>query len=245
MVQSLSKKDPSPDDPLTSLRKEIAALDAELERLKKDLSPFETAIHTRLAKEIGRVRDLSGIYKQQKAEKKAKRLEQKKRGKNYKEPKQLLLNRKKEEGITGLTLTEQKELKRIYKEAIVQVHPDKFNQSEDEKIRQATALTVRLNKIYKGGDLDELMNFYETIIGGNELTYIERSSEPVADPKARIASLKRKKEALANQLEQLKSSYLYHILTSYENPFSFIDELQIQFQERIKQLEKRTRKRLS
>jgi hypothetical protein len=44
------------------------------------------------------------------------------------------------------------------------------------------------------------------------------------------------------KLQKLQANYLYHVLKTYDNPMVFIDELELQFQEKIGKLEKRTRK---
>ncbi len=243
MDQSISKNEEAPDDPLGSLQKEIVGLEAELERLKKEVGAFEGEIYRRMQQQISRVRTLAALYKQQKKAKKAKRLEQKKRGKNYREPKQL--KPLKEQGEAGIVLNgeEQKALKQLYREAVVQFHPDKMNHAgEEAEIQRATAITARLNSLYKQGDLDELLYFYQTIISGSEGRGRSAPTESVVDSKARMASLKKKKKALEMQLEQIRSAYSYHVLMTYEPPLSFIEELRQQFEDRIALLEKRTRK---
>jgi hypothetical protein len=242
MDQSLTIQENSSSDPLSSLQAEISELQAELEKVKKELNVFETEIRAKLDREIARIQELTILYKKQKREKKEKRLEQKKRGKNYKEPKQVNRSEKIKGDEISLSIHEQKELKRIYKEAIVQVHPDKIDhKGEVDKIQRATLITTQLNAIYKSGDLEELINFYQYIILGNELSEKDKSMENTADPKARLLFLRRKKETLIKNLEELKASYIYNVLTTYENPLSFIEELHQQFKERIVQLEKRTR----
>ena len=242
MDQSLRRKDNNQDDALNALQGQVAALEAELGKIEKELGAFEDEIHKRLDKQIARIRELYALYKRQKKEKKAKRLEQKKRGKNYKEPKQVKHYTQPKEDEVALNVEEQKELKRLYKEAIVQVHPDKFvHGGELDKIQRANAITAQLNGIYKRGDLEELINFYQYIISGHESPERSYTTEPVVDAKVRLEALQRKKEILIDQLEQLKNSYTYQVLTTYENPLSFIGELHVQFQERIAQLEKRTR----
>lgn len=248
MAQSLRKNEGAPgedhqDDSISGLQEEIAVLEASFAKTKQELSTFEGKIHARLDKEIARVRELTELYKQQKREKKAKRLEQKKRGKNYVEPRQTTLPDKPGAVEAPVDPEQQRELKRLYKEAVVHVHPDKLMHSgEQDRIARANAITAQLNGIYKRGDLEELINFYEAILSGDALAEKGTSPEVLVDPRLRQQSLRKKKVALLAQLEQLRRSYTYTVLITYENPLHFIDELYLQFQERIKQLEKRTRK---
>ena len=243
MDQSLNKLESASEDPVGRVQREIAVLEAELEMIRKDLGAFELKINARLHREIARMRELAELYKSHKKEKKAKRLEQKKRGKNYVEPKQVQLKNKDREEGKALDLKEQKALKRLYKEAVVQIHPDKFiHAGEQDKIQRANAITAQLNGIYQRGDLEELINFYEEIVSGNAMHESSYHVEAIPDLNIRLESLLKKKGVIGKQLEQLKSSYAYNVLTTYENPLTFIDELHLQLLERIKQLEKRTKK---
>lgn len=229
--------------PLSFLQREIAALEAELEKVQNDLGAFENIIHSRLSQEIRRLKELSSLYKKQKRDKKLKRLEQKQRGKNYKAPTHLQPSQVSLKQMNDASEEERKELKRLYKEAVVHVHPDKINHGgEHHKISQATALTAQLNGIYQRGDLEELINFYDHVILGNTTPNIEPTLISTVDENLRLAHLSRKLETLSRQLHDLKNSYTYGILTTYENPLTFIDELYIQLHERITLMEKRTKK---
>ena len=84
------------------------------------------------------------LYKQIKKAKKAKRLEQKKRGKNYKESEGLQIISSKKKSI--ILPKEQIEKKRLYREAMLHVHPDKFFKNE-EQTEIATDITRQLIEI--------------------------------------------------------------------------------------------------
>jgi len=242
MLPSYDHQPLSNDHNIRKLQKEITALNEAIEGVKNELETFERIIHNKLNQEIRRLHELNQIYKSNKLEKKLKRLEQKQRGKNYKAPTQLKPANPKHAPHSDLDAAEQKELRRLYKEAIVQVHPDKINHAgETENIIRATDLTAQLNNIYKSGDLEELLNFYQYVILGNSLDDLQIIM-PEVDGDLRLAHLMKKKDALTKQLSELKDSYTYGILTTYENPLTFIDELYIQLHERIKLMEKRTKK---
>lgn len=243
MSHSYPERNYLPEDSIGKLQRDIALLENELKIAKSELESFEGQIQVQLELQILRIQELFAIYKQQKVKKKAKRLEQKKKGKNYKEPKQpVLFNRQKE--VEPYGSLEKQELKRLYKEAVVYVHPDKYQHAgNEEEIKRATSITAQLNGVYKRGNLEELLNLYHFIVSGHSGVENTLIKEEVVDPKARITSLKRKKASLATALEDLKSSYTYKVLKTYENPLSFIDELREQFNSRIIQLEKRTKKR--
>ncbi|EMR01572.1 hypothetical protein [Cesiribacter andamanensis] len=231
------------DDLLGLLQQEIREMETELESIKQELAPFEAQIHARLDGHMDRIQQLADLYKQQKREKKARRLEQKKRGKNWQEPTQLRTVQPSTEAPPAQADAIQRELRRLYKEAVVQVHPDKFvHAGEQERIQRATAITAQLNALYKRGDLEELIHFYHAIMGSTAVAEKGRGAAGLSvDPQLRLEALKRKKEEVRQRLEQIRGSYLYTVLKTYENPLLFIDELQQQFEERIQQLEKRTR----
>lgn len=244
MSHSLPERNSYPEDLIGILQREITLLEKEVEITKSELETFELRIQTQLKQQILRIQELFAIYKQQKLKKSAKRLEQKKRGKNYKEPKQPILFKRQKAAESLDVSLEKQELKRLYKEAVVYVHPDKFQYAGDEEeIKRATSITAQLNGVYKRGDLEELLNLYHYIVSGHRVEQTDMIKEEVINPKTRIASLNKKKASLATNLENLKSSYTYTVLKTYENPLLFIDELREQFRKRIIQLEKRTKKR--
>ncbi len=109
---------PTPDpSELNSLELEITTLETQLTEAERIVNSFETQIRSKLHNEIRSIKELTALYKQQKRDKKAKRLEQKKRGKNYKEPQGVLKAKPAGNPATALDPDEQQELKRLYKEA--------------------------------------------------------------------------------------------------------------------------------
>jgi hypothetical protein len=242
----LPEKKPDPENAaIAALQMEISALQKtfDLERIK--LNGFNQLIHTQLDKVIAQVLHLFELYKSQKKAKKDKRLAQKKKGKNYKEPTAVIQKSILVANNFGLDKETQQEIRRIYKEAILQVHPDKIHHdSGEEKIQKATAITAQLNGLYKKGDLEELIQFYQFVILGDEAADQDNTTHPIVNSKVRLDALRKKKIDILKQIEDLQQSFTYQVLVTYENPLTFIDELRIQFQERIKQLEKRTRTKL-
>jgi len=217
-------------------------LEAELTRVESTVNTFESHLRAKLQIQILRIRELTELYKLKKSSKKAKRLEQKKRGKNYKEPQGLKKVNIAKTSKTKLSSNDQQELKRLYKEAIVQVHPDKFVNGEEEKSRKATELTTQLNALYEKGDLDELSDFHEHIISGNAMSHVPFKASSIVDAEAMVVFLQKKKAELWQSLQEIKTSRLYEVVTTYPEPDAFVNELRIQFEERIRLLEKRTRK---
>jgi hypothetical protein len=238
-----NKKQVPNKDSIQKLLTEISILEENASLIAGEISSFEKSIRLKLNLLISRLVLLNEKMKEKQQLKKAKRLEQKKRGKNYKEPVLLIFPKEKiqtqSEGDSG----EKQELRRLYKEAIVQVHPDKINHAgQPDQIQLAHELTTQLNGIYKNGDLEQLLAFYQNTILGNSLEVNHKAEMPAVDSKIRLKALKTKKETLAMKLQKLQANYLYHVLKTYDNPMAFIDELELQFQEKIGKLEKGTRK---
>lgn len=228
---------------IKTLEAEIADLERDLSAAEMKLNGFENQIRTQLDAEITQVNILTLLYKKLQRAKKDKRLEQKKKGKNYKEPVAGLKPQEQVHKAADLLtqLSQGQELKRLYREAMLKVHPDKFAHDKEQMAR-ATDLTTQLIEIYKSGDLEDLVAFHEHIVTGNAMSHVPYQPEQVANPASLLQFLQKKKAELDYALEILKSSYTYQVLETYENPLSFIDELRVQFQQRILQLQKRTRK---
>lgn len=225
------------------LEQEIAALETALQQTERTLNAFESQIRFQLGSQIDRIRALTVIYKKQQDNKKAWRLQQKKKGKNYREPVGLLKINRQIAVDDLLDMEDQQELKRLYKDAITKVHPDKFSQESDLLNEKATALTAQLIDIYKGGNLEALKDFHEHIISGNALSHVPFEPQTVANPDALLVYLRKKRDEMSQLLEALKACEFNRVLTTYADPLTYIDELRLVFEQRIVQLEKRMKTR--
>jgi hypothetical protein len=239
MAKSIVRAGSSFHSKIESLEKEIAMLESEIQDVESIVNTFQSQIRLQLHRQIRRIRELASLYKSQKKTKKEKRLQQKQRGKNHKEP--AVPKRLPMRSGNRLNANNVHELKRLYKEAIVHVHPDKFVQADADKNGKATALTVQLISLYEKGALDEMKDFHEYIISGNAMSHVPHEPASIEGPEVMINFLERKKQALIKMLGQNKELELYKVLKTYPEPRKFIYELDLQFQQRIIQLEKRTR----
>ena len=222
------------------LREQIQLLEQELEEIKKETRIFQNLLRTHLSDLIIESQELFILYKQIKKAKKAKRLEQKKRGKNYKEPTGLQVVSKRKESV--ILPEEQKEKKRLYREAMLHVHPDKFVTNETQT-DIATEITKKLIEIYKTSSLETLQAYHAHIFKGNTEILLNDHAA-----KIKISSkddyLQKEKEQLEKTIELAKNNHLYKVLTEYKNPLTFLDELKVYYEDRIFKLKKRTRKGL-
>lgn len=222
------------------LEQQISILQNELENIQKEIRNFEVLLRSHVSDLIVEAQELFILYKKIKKAKKQKRLEQKKRGKNYKAPKALQIISKEKKPAT--TSTNQKEKKRLYREAMLHIHPDKFSMSEKET-DIATEITSRLIEIYKTGDLETLRAYHAHIFRGNTEIILDSVASKIKVAPAENY-LKKEKERLEKEIELAKNRQLYKVLTEYENPLTFVDELKAYYEDRIFKLKKRTRKGL-
>lgn len=223
----------------TLLKARIRLLKQELERIEQKTDAFEVILRSHLTDEIIEEQELTVLYKKLKRSKKEKRLHQKKLGKNFREPTGL-------KGVIGNNINEtnteaQKEKKRLYREAMLQVHPDKFSMNTDNT-DLATEITTRLIEIYQSGDLEALQNCHTHIFSGNAMIQNINPSATNMDFDAKGSYLKNEADQLEKRLILVKSKHTYKVLTGYEDPLSFIQELQEYYNDRILKLRKRTRK---
>lgn len=218
------------------LKTQIQAIEQELATVEQKTVAFEATLRSALADQLIEVQELSVLYKEQKRAKKEKRLAQKKRGKNYQAPEGLKQVSEPKPQVENVG--EERERKRLYREAMLHVHPDKFSTTAGEnQIDLATEMTAKLIDVYKSGTLEALQSFHAHVFSGNSLRIDEHKVKDVS-----------KDDFLAKELERLKTElclakarHTYEVLTEYEDPLTFIDELMIYYRDRIHKLRKRTR----
>lgn len=223
-----------------ALKDQIAQLQGELNTITVKVDAYEALLQSHLTSELITEQELSVLYKAQKSTKTAKRLAQKKKGKNYVEPVGLR-QQIKSTATKAVAATESKEKKRLYREAMLHVHPDKFSMNDD-KVELATELTTRLVEIYKQEDLATLVAYHAHLLNNVGLTEdVSPSSHPSDQTTSPDAYLLLEIAQLEKALEAVKSRHSYHVLTTYADPSSFIDELRAYYQDRIHKLRRRTR----
>ncbi|MFT4831295.1 MAG: hypothetical protein ACI815_000940 [Psychroserpens sp.] len=221
-----------------ALHSQLDALVLELETIQQKTINFENILRSHLENVLIEEQELTVLYKQQKAAKKEKREHQKKRGKNYRAV----------EGLQSIALqktssTDPKELqekKRLYREAMLHVHPDKFSMQAD-KLDLATAVTTKLIDIYSSGDLETLRAYHAHIFQGNEL--LPNHVFPQKDnilPKDNYLQMEIDK--ITKRLKEAKNRHTYKVLQEYKNPMIFLEELKAYYEDRLFKLRKRTRK---
>ena len=220
------------------LKTKINLLQKELIDIGQKTNAFEAILRSHLTNELIEEQELTVLYKKVQLAKKEKRFAQKKKGKNFKEIEGLKVIVK--NNANSISEDHQKEKKRLYREAMLFVHPDKFSMHH-EKIDLATEVTTKLIEIYQTGNLVELQIFHTHIFSGNAMMHFMETSKNNDNVKE-DSYLQIEVEKLEKQLELAKTNHTYKVLTEYENPLTFIDELKEYYNDRIFKLKKRTRK---
>jgi hypothetical protein len=221
------------------LKMQLEQLQKEYDAVEQKVKTFEALLYSHLADEIVEVQELTVIYKELKLAKKQKRMLQKQRGKSYVAPKAVTVVSKPTEKIieSGDDL---KEKKRLYKEAMFHVHPDKFSMKPEES-DLATEVTAKLIEIYKEGDLQALKAYHAHIFSDASLAQLTEKAT-VQIHASETSHLTTEINSIREKLHQLKNSSLYKVLTTYENPYTFVDEVKVYYKDRLLKLRKRTRK---
>lgn len=223
---------------LAHLEALMTDLQCKIANAEQLLFPFEQSLRNKIADLLVEERELTQLYKEQKAAKKEKRLAQKRKGKNYVAPVGLVSKSNTNKPLENTLDIQEK--KRLYKEAMLQVHPDKFSMQEDSQ-EMATEITSKLIQIYKTGTLEELQAFHAHIFHGNTAINLSEGAVKVKPTVDKYSYLKKEIARLEKQLEELVARHTYKVLTTYENPMSFATELEAYFNDRIFKMKKRTR----
>jgi len=221
------------------LKAQINLLEHELNEIEQKTIAFEAILRSHLTNELIEEQELTVLYKKVQLAKKEKRVAQKRKGKNFKEVEGLKVI--KNERTNSSNEEDQKELKRLYREAMLYVHPDKFSMHH-EKIDLATEITTKLIEIYQTGNLEALQTYHTHIFSGNALLQFIKPASVKSDSIAKDTYLQQELEQLIQELVSAKAQHTYKVLTGYENPLTFIDELKAYYKDRIFKLKKRTRK---
>lgn len=220
------------------LKARINLLQQELHDIEQKTNAFEAILRSHLTNELIEEQELTVLYKKVQLAKKEKRFAQKKKGKNFKDLEGLKVIAKNK--VNAINEEDLKEKKRLYREAMLFVHPDKFSM-QDEKVDLATEVTTKLIAVYQTGSLAELQIFHTHIFSGNAMMNFSVNSGINATDKE-DSYLQNELLKLEKQLQVAKTKHTYKILTEYENPLTFIDELKEYYHDRIFKLKKRTRK---
>ncbi|GGW27856.1 hypothetical protein [Arenibacter certesii] len=225
-----------PHSQIQKLQDQINAIERELQEVVDRTLGFEKLIVAKLEDQIILEQELSLLYKQQKQAKKEQRKNQKQRGKNYSPTSTLSLTTKEPTPLRNKE--EQQQKKRLYREAMLFVHPDKFSTQRD-KLELATEITTQLIQIYEEGDLATLQAYHAHVFSGN--TLLPSTPQPEKITGSGLDFLKMELARLQEALHLAKNKHTFKVLTEYKEPMDFLEELKAYYKDRISKLRRRTR----
>lgn len=135
----------------------------------------------------------------------------------------------------------QKEMKRMYREAAMLAHPDRFA-GNAAKEQEATRLMAELSKAYQNNDVERVRQLWESLRNGtafsmelDEIDDIERL-EQIRD------RLFAKIELLKSEIESLQKSDDWQTYTQHaDNLTAYFDKVKVDLELRISVLEKQLR----
>lgn len=227
-------------DETNNLKNEIAGLQTALQEIEQRITAFEIVIRTQLINEIIEEQELSVLYKQKQRAKKESRKEQQRRGKNYK-AETLPLRPKAAPAEPAQHSADNPALrKRLYREAMVQVHPDKYA-LHAETVNLASEATLQLIELYQNGSITELAQYHAYIMSGTALSTPQPDIAQQAAPAA-VKYLQAQVAKLKKEIEVMKNRHLHKMLEQYPDKMQYVEELKKFYADRIAKLKKRTRK---
>jgi HPt (histidine-containing phosphotransfer) domain-containing protein len=216
-----------------ALEQKASALKSELDRLQREIRQWEQLVWDRLHPQIKLVQELKATIKAKKTVKKQKRLDQKRKGKNFDPNMPVPAPRKPQskKAETG------EEIKQLFRSSLKLVHPDRQEQDNEGALATAHSLTSRLNTLYAIQDLDGLREFYETL-SQHAIQDVPRSNPGNSN---RQTLLHVEITALQKEIEACKQSYFYQVMQEKQDVETWIAELRAYFEERIPVLQKRAK----
>ena len=212
------------DDPeLFALQLELKSVDIQLNAIEnekveaeKEVHEFSIQYNTQLGKTILEILKLKKLL--------AVTEEQKERAEEDEDEFTKDYNFKKDIKIKDLNETEQKELKKLYREASMQCHPDRFI-DDPNKVFIAQEIFVKLTQAYKSNDLvkvkEILHNLKSGIFNFGEIVYSNKKELL----KSQIATLKSKLKMAMEHLNEIKTSASYCIIRNQKDLNEYLAEL--------------------
>jgi hypothetical protein len=136
----------------------------------------------------------------------------------------------------ALAEDKQAEIKKIYREAVMMAHPDKF-QDNPEKQTQANHLMAELSKAYKLNDYEKVKSIWKKLKEGTAFSLVMDDTTSLEQLEAYYHSLLAQKEALDRQIQSLEQSDDYKNWGKYRDDFNtFIEMVKEDLQTKIRLL---------
>jgi hypothetical protein len=142
---------------------------------------------------------------------------------------------KMQKGVYELTEEELKELKKAYREASMQCHPDKFA-GDEKKMEFAEKVFVSLNEAYKSNDLMKVKSILNELNAGIiqiDLVISETKAEII---RSQIQVNKRRIEQVMSEISELRLSETFKIIDRNNDVISYLDDLKVRLDYELEML---------
>jgi hypothetical protein len=225
------------DDPeLFALHLELKSLDLQLNAMENEKIEVEKSIHefsiqynSNLGKTILEILKLKKELAITEEDKEQAEKNEEEFKEDYKSKKNVVIN--------NLTEAELKELKKTYREASMQCHPDKFV-DDPVKMKVAEQVFVSLTEAYKANDLVKVKSILNDLkVGIIRIDEVKQSNKKDI-LRTQIANFKRKIKQTAHDLNTLKASATYRIIERNTDLTTYFADLKSKLEFELEMLKK-------
>ena len=223
------------DVELFGLQLELRSLELQLNALENELVEAEKLVHeflVRHTKELGtliiellELRKVTAKTEEEKAE--AEQDEE-----TYREG----YEANKDTVIPELTVEEKKDLNKIYREASMLCHPDRFANEPLEKQKKAEELFKELADAYSNNDTKRVQGILQQLKNGILSVDLQNAPSKKDTIKVILETLKNKAVAITQKIRELKGTEVYTTATSNADWDAYFTNAKIDLQKQIDNL---------
>ena len=115
--------------------------------------------------------------------------------------------------VTTLNEADQINMKKMFREAVFAIHPDRFNDNS-EKEAKATEITARLNDAYRNNEIDTVREIWQSILNGTVFNFNLSDINDFEKLEDLAKKLEAKYNQLVNEVKILKIDGYYQVATN-------------------------------
>jgi hypothetical protein len=224
------------DSEIFGLQLEIKSLEVQLNALENELVDAEKLVHEfsiRHTKELGVLIIKLLKLKREKAKTEQARDEAEEDEKTYREG----YEANKDVVIPELSKEEKQSLTKMYREASMLCHPDKFSNEPLEKQKQAEELFKELAEAYSSNNTQRVNEILENLKKGILTTDPKNSIHKKDLLKSRLDSMKMKIKDILEKINQIKLTESFVTATVNTNWDEYFESAKVNLQQQIDDLE--------
>ena len=143
--------------------------------------------------------------------------------------------------ITTLNETDQIDIKKMFREAVFAVHPDRFN-DDPEKEAKATEITARLNDAYRNNDIETVREIWLSILNGTAFSFNLSDINDLDKLEELLKKSQAKYAQLVNDVKALKTDGYYPVATDPTSWEAYFADMETKLQTNIELLKMEIKK---